>query len=200
VGDTEFWDWLYAWMGDQANLKAVYDHLKSIDLSAVTNMQALFRTHVTPVAQRAAMATASPLTQWAVFKVQETLAQDPVPDITRITSRGLYSDFERWGKETRKWKGGELPCYDYNKFTQLLGEQYAGNGKTALVSIKLGANRALRGYAINWAAWHAELVKHKYMSPAGVDDAGELYDGNDYEDCKWARDADEEDPEDKERY
>ena len=141
-----FWGEFYAWKGNKCNLKAVFDHLRTLDISKVTNMQALFRSHVTTAAEEASMASADVLTQWIVQKVQEYIkARDDAPceeakppAISTHTSDKLFADFEEWGLKSRFWNTGDKPPYNFYKFSGLLNERYGKKWGESVALEKVG--------------------------------------------------------------
>jgi hypothetical protein len=128
VGDTEFWSRVFRWKEDKRNLKAVFEHLLTLDLSAVNNIQALFNSHATSAARLAALRTADDITQWAVYRVEAHQAacdnaahahQPPPATVKVMTSAELYQDYVHWG-ESRAWTKGTASAHTYNGFTQQL--------------------------------------------------------------------------------
>jgi hypothetical protein len=177
AGDTVFWGEFYAWKGNKCNLKAVFDRLRTLDISKVTNMQALVRSHVTTAAEEASMASADVLTQWIVQNVEDYIkARDDAPcaealppAISTHTSDKLFADFEEWGLKRRLWNSSEKPQYHFYKFSALLNERYGKKGGEAAALEKVGniGPSKKNGYRISWEAWHQELIRHKFMTAAG---------------------------------
>jgi phage/plasmid-associated DNA primase len=135
VGDTEFWSRVFRWKEDKRNLKAVFEHLLTLDLSAVNNIQALFNSHATSAARLAALRTADDITQWAVYRVEvhqaacdnAAHAHQPAPATVKVmTSAELYQDYVHWG-ESRAWTKGTASAHTYNAFTQQLRYRYGSN-------------------------------------------------------------------------
>lgn len=182
VGDTEFWRRVYAWIADKRNLKAVFDRLKSKDLSGVTNMQAHFRTHTTSAAHMAALRTADPITQFVVYIVQAHMSSQevamrtavPAPRaVTVLTSKAIYADYVSWG-ECNEWGKGAAPAHTYNHFTQQLAYRYTnklpGHSEPPLRKVKNIGPARVSGWQVDWACLHKELVRANFMSEAEDED------------------------------
>jgi hypothetical protein len=164
VGDTEFWSRVYKWKEDRRNLKAVFEHLQQLDLSGATNMQALFRTHITSAARMAALRTADDITQWAVHSVETHLADregaarqgQPGPcQVEVLTTAALYASYVEWG-ESSEWAKGGAPAHTYNAFGQQLHYRYASNKAPGQAqaplrkALNIGRAR-LAGWEVDWA-------------------------------------------------
>jgi hypothetical protein len=182
VDDKQFWSRVYQWKQDKRNLKAVFEHLKQVDLTSINNMQALFKTHVTSAARLAAMRTADPITQWAVHRVETHLtdcraaacAGQPVPrQVQVLTSQKWYEDYAEWG-ESRAWAKGAAAPHTLNTFTQQLAYRYASNkapgqARPPMRSVKNIGRLHLAGWEVDWACLHMELARANFMS-AGADE------------------------------
>jgi hypothetical protein len=161
VGDAAYWVKIYAYMRDKRHLKAVLDHLRSVDLSSISTMQALFAKHTTEAQHEAAVATADHITQWAVEQVEAWQARRNPPAEEKITTVDLYESFNQFGISNKCWKDTDSPSYSKFKFSGELGHRYKPS--QALVPNSNMGKKKLAGYIITWAKWRDQLVRHHYM-------------------------------------
>lgn len=182
VGNHEFWQRVHAWKADKSNLKAVYNHLKSLDLSGVKSMQALFAEHVTEATHHAALRAADNITHFLVQTVQERLAEaeerrkgglilgySTAPE--RILSRDLYQVYETWGVENRLWKQGEPPSPNPIEFGRKISYRFARTGRKdpAMQHIAAMGKSRSPGFEIDWKRLYEELVAMHFINPMEED-------------------------------
>jgi hypothetical protein len=162
VGDAAYWVKMYAWLDDKRNLKAVYDHLRAVDLSGISTLQALFaQSHNTEAQHEAAVATADHITQWAKEQVEAWQAKSNPPAQAELTTADLYESFTQVGIQKGCWGESEKPSCNMYKFTPELGNRH--KPCQAFQPLKNMGRKKLAGYKITWAKWMDYLVRHHYM-------------------------------------
>lgn len=189
VGDAEFWSKVHSWKADKRNLKAVHDHLLSIDLSQVGDMQALFATHATSATQRAALTNADPITHFVVSQVEsqfQHVGQMCKDEDTQksagwptevISTEDLYRQYAYWGVHNNLWSKDELPKPDKITFGQQLSYRFCGSkgqANDAPMKKMLVGKARLAGFKIHWQELKKELVRAHYM--AEEEEETEIYD------------------------
>lgn len=178
VGDHQFWKELHSWRADKRNLKAVFNHLKSMDLSGVTSMQALFSQHTTEATRHAAMRNADNITHFLVQLVQERIAdmgeQREAGLITgyngfieQVYTCDLYQFYQDWGVDKKLWRKDDLPTPDMIEFARKISYRFARTGRDDPgIKHKQHMGKSRRGgFEINWRQLYTDLVAMHFIIP-----------------------------------
>lgn len=165
---------MYAYLGNKCNLKAIFDHLRNLDLQAITSagsMQALFARTTTTAQLEAAVATSDNITMWAVSQVEAWQAR-PKADQERVSQIDSHESFFNWGIQNKIWKDDALPDYDMPNFKAALIHRYSPSKSVLFLDKNCGPRRG-SGWLITWAKWRDQLVRHHYMRMAQEESTGE---------------------------
>jgi hypothetical protein len=166
VGDAAYWVKMYAYLDDKSNLKAIFDHLRQVDLQAIStagSIQAVFARHTTTAQLEAAVAACDNLTKWAVSQVEAWQARSRATDQDRVSKDDLFESYFNWGVQNRIWKDDGLPDLNMPQFRAELIHRYSQSQSVVPQDKNCGPKRGA-GWLITWEKWRDQLVRHNYMT------------------------------------